>query len=140
MQDRARRLVMVSRATCLVVTLIALVVLVGWGLDVERLKGGLPGHVAMNPTTALALVLAAFSLWTWSTSRASGAAAAIVLALGAVTLTGYAVGVNLGVDQLLFGDRLDGNRVAPNTGICLALVGIALLLLGRQHESRSALA
>jgi signal transduction histidine kinase/DNA-binding response OmpR family regulator len=138
--DRARGLVTVSRASCLVVTLIALVVLLGWGLDVERLKGGLPGHVAMNPTTALALMLTAFTLWTWRATRLSGTAAVIVLALGAITLAGYVVGGNLGVDQLLFGNRLGGNRVAPNTGLCLALLGVALLLLGRPRPSRSALA
>ena len=139
-KDRARALVILSRACCLVVTIIALVVLAGWGFDMERLKGGLPGHVAMNPVTALALILGAFSLWTWRRPRASGTAAAVVAALAVVTLTGYATGENLGVDQFLFGDRLDGNRVAPNTGLCLALLGLALYLLGRPRASRSALA
>ena len=49
--------------------------------------------------------------------------------IGAVTLAGYAIGTNLGLDQMLFRDRLGGNRIAPNTGLCFLFLGTALGLL-----------
>jgi len=52
-----------SRASSVLVAVVGLVALLGWQLDVELLTSGLPGRVAMNPTTALALILAAGSLW-----------------------------------------------------------------------------
>jgi len=52
--------------------------------------------------------------------------------VGAVTIAGYVVGDNLGLDQLLFGARLGGNRIAPNTGVNFLFLGIALLLLDWQ--------
>ena len=79
--DRARRLVTVSRAACVFVGLVAALVLAGWAVDFDPLKGGLPGHVSMNPVTASALMLAVIALW-----RESRIAAALVASIGAVTL------------------------------------------------------
>jgi signal transduction histidine kinase/DNA-binding response OmpR family regulator len=52
-----------------------------------------------------------------------------VAVIGAVTLIGYAIGANLGLDQMLFRQRLGDNRIAPNTGLCFLLLGVALGLL-----------
>src|SRR5262249_53812611 len=56
-------------------------------------------------------------------------AASLVIALGVITLTGYLIDHNLRIDQVLFGAQLAGNRVAPNTGFALLLIGVALWLL-----------
>ncbi|MGH7565762.1 MAG: response regulator [Gemmatimonadota bacterium] len=133
-RERAHNLESLSRASSALVALVGLVVLLGWGFDVDLLKGGLRGGTAMNPTTALALILAAGALWT----RNRGAAA-LVVGLGVITLAGFAVGHNYGVDQLVFRARLEGNRIAPNTGLCLVLIGAALLLLAWPRFSRGAL-
>ncbi|HJU87202.1 MAG TPA: response regulator [Gemmatimonadota bacterium] len=131
--DRARYLVTLSRAACVFIVLLAGLVLVGWGLDFDPLKGGLPGQVSMNPVTAIALVLAVIALW-----RGSRVAAALVVLVGAVTLLGYVAGGNPGIDQILFGDRLAGNRVAPNTALCLLLYGVALFLVVRPERDTHA--
>jgi signal transduction histidine kinase/DNA-binding response OmpR family regulator len=55
-----------------------------------------------------------------------------------ITLTGYFIGYNLRIDQLLFGAQLAGNRIAPNTGFALLLIGIALWLLISPRGSRRA--
>jgi signal transduction histidine kinase/DNA-binding response OmpR family regulator len=66
-------------------------------------------------------------------------AASLVIALGVITLTGYFIGHNLRVDQVLFGVQLAGNRVAPNTGFALLLIGVALWLLNSPRRLRPAL-
>jgi signal transduction histidine kinase/DNA-binding response OmpR family regulator len=120
-------------------------VLLGWQLDVPTLTRILPGRVAMNPLTALGFMLAAVALWLSvrpppgrgrAPRRAAWLAAALVGLIGAVTLAGYAIGANLGLDQLLFRHRLGGNRIAPNTGLCFLLLGAALGLLDWEPRRR----
>jgi signal transduction histidine kinase/CheY-like chemotaxis protein/HPt (histidine-containing phosphotransfer) domain-containing protein len=137
-----------SRACGLFVGLLGLTVLLGWGGDLELLKRGLSGRAAMNPATALALVLAAGALWmqhrAWrepsapTPDRVVRTAAVLIVVLGVITLAGYVVGQNLGVDQVLFRARLGGNRIAPNTGLNFVLIGGALWFLGRRQRSRPA--
>ena len=52
-----------------------------------------------------------------------------MIAIGTVTLIGYALGDNFGLDQALFRARLGANRIAPNTALNFMLIGAALLLL-----------
>jgi signal transduction histidine kinase/CheY-like chemotaxis protein/HPt (histidine-containing phosphotransfer) domain-containing protein len=148
--ERAGKIESLSRASSVFVMLVGLVVLLGWGLDVGHLKGGLPGQTAMNPTTAIALIVAGGALWMEHRMRRGGsvsvsngaairAAAILIVLVGMITLAGYAIGQNLGVDQVVFRDRLGGNRIAPNSGLSLALIGAALLLLVWPRFSRGAL-
>ena len=132
-----------ARAACILTLLISAGVLLGWQLGLPRLRAVLAGHVAMNPTTAVTFMLAAGSLWCLTGERSARRAvwwarvtASLVALVGLVTIAGYLVGENLGVDQLLFGARLDGNRIAPNTGVNFLMLGIALLLLDWRSQSR----
>jgi len=140
-----------SRGSAVFAALIGLLVLVGWTLDLELLKSGLPARVATNPTTALGLMLASGALWiqhkSWRgssdsilTRRATGTVAFVIVAVGAITLAGYVLGQNLGLDAILFRTRLGANRIAPNTGLNFVFIGVALWLLGRRSRSRRALA
>src|SRR5215831_6551235 len=127
-----------SRASSCLVGVVGLAVLLGWRFDIELLRAGLTGRTPVNPTTALALLLAAGSLWMHHQARGKPdfapvrwlavTAASLIIALGLITLTGYFIGHNLRVDQILFGAQLAGNRVAPNTGFALLLIGVALWL------------
>jgi signal transduction histidine kinase/CheY-like chemotaxis protein/HPt (histidine-containing phosphotransfer) domain-containing protein len=65
-------------------------------------------------------------------------AASLIIALSVITLTGYFIGHNLRVDQALFGAQLAGNRIAPNTGFALLLIGVALWLLNSPRRLRRA--
>ncbi len=121
---------------------IAGIALLGWQLDLPILSTFLPGRVAMNPMTALAVVLAAGSLWLQASSFgdrrelrwvARGAASLVVL-VGVVTVAGYVSGENPGLDQILFHGRLAGNQMAPNTGLNFLLLGAALLALDWQSR------
>ncbi len=128
-----------ARAASVLALLISAGALLGWQLDVPRLRAMLAGHVAMNPTTALTFMLAAGSLWTLTGAfgarravRWARVAASLVALVGVVTIAGYLVGHNLGLDQLLWSARLGDNRIAPNTGINFLFLGMALLLLDWQ--------
>jgi hypothetical protein len=48
---------------------IASLVLAGWTFDIDRLKRVAPGLIAMNPVTALAFLLSAFSLLLFSNQK-----------------------------------------------------------------------
>src|SRR5215471_16385956 len=128
-----------SRASSYLIAVVGLAVLLGWQFDIELLRAGLPGRTPVNPLTALALLLAACALWMHHQAKGrpnsarvrwlAMTAASLVIALGGITLIGYLIGHNLRIDQLLFGVQLAGNRVAPNTGFALLLIGVALWLL-----------
>jgi signal transduction histidine kinase/CheY-like chemotaxis protein len=124
-----------SRGSSVFVGLVGLVVLLGWGYDVELLDGWGRTHVTMNPTTALVLMLAAAALLL---RRAAPTVSVVTAAVGVITLAGYILDRNLGLDQIVFRSQLAGNRIAPNTGFCFVLVGIALWLLDRPPRSRRA--
>ena len=123
-----------SRGSAVFVALLGLVVLLGWGYNVELLEGRGRTRVTMNPTTTLVMILAAAALL----RRRAISAAAVVAAVGLITLAGYVVGRNPGLDQILFRSQLAGNRIAPNTGLCFALTGAALWLLDRPWRWRRA--
>jgi signal transduction histidine kinase/DNA-binding response OmpR family regulator len=142
---RVSRVVTLSRAASMVGGIGGGTVLLGWQLDVALLTSFLPGRVAMNPLTALGFILAAGALWLSlppasapgrGFRRAARVAAALVALIGGVTLAGYAIGANLGLDQILFRHRLGSNRIAPNTGLSFLLLGTALGLLDWEPRRR----
>ncbi|OGF22889.1 MAG: hypothetical protein A2V63_12055 [Candidatus Eisenbacteria bacterium RBG_19FT_COMBO_70_11] len=115
-------------------------VLAGWALGIEMIKCVLPGQVAMNPLTAITLILMGGSLRLANAdeARARRHGAAIVLAgmvgaIGFARLAASAFGWRFRLDQLLFGSELvkydPPNHMAPATAICLVLFGSALVLL-----------
>ena len=124
--------------------LAAAVALLGWSEDSDVLKQGLLGAVAMNPMTAVAFALAAWSLWqqvpaagtrTLAHRRLALAAALAVAGIGALKLTAVVTGWDAGIDQWLFAGDLAAaaparpNRMAPNTALNFLLLGLALLAL-----------
>src|SRR6202158_1212794 len=94
------------RIASVAVMMVGSVVLLGWSFDITTLKHVLPDLPAMQPNTALAFILASLSLWLiigpegGSPRRhTSGrACAGMVVAIGTLTLGGYAVGVDTGSD------------------------------------------
>jgi signal transduction histidine kinase/CheY-like chemotaxis protein len=136
-----------SRATSLFVVMVGGLVLLGWQLGSVELTSVVPGRTAMNPVAALGFLLAAGSLWflqeredeAGQRTRASvmgQVAAGLVLAIGGITLIGYSIGGNLGLDQIMFRERLGANRIAPNTGLNFMLMGATLLLLDWEPRPR----
>src|SRR5262249_15650268 len=105
------------------------------------LKGVLPGWATMKANTAIGLVLSALVLtlrphreqrWRYS---AAGVCAAVVAVLGALTLTEYVVGWDLGIDNWPFRESAEAaatgqpGRMAPMTALAFVLLGLAELML-----------
>ncbi|MEA2355294.1 MAG: hypothetical protein QOD61_1423 [Solirubrobacteraceae bacterium] len=139
-----RALRRVSIGTAWFALAVAAVVLLGWILGDETLKRIVPFHreVSMKTNTAVALGLTGLGLWLSQLEKPGRAGARIcaaaVMAIGAATLVEYTLGVNLGIDQLLFHEPFgvvhtsSPNRMAANTAFCFVALGLALVLVGRR--------
>ncbi|HEX4131960.1 MAG TPA: response regulator [Pirellulales bacterium] len=129
-------------AVCgLVAITLAAVMFIGWVSDVETLKRVGPGFKATNPVSLLASILAGAVLLVLQRKaltplgrRALDVAAALLMALGIATLARYAFGLERGPDQLLFADRLAGDRISWQSAFCFTLFGCSLLLADSQHR------
>jgi PAS domain S-box-containing protein len=121
----------------------ATLALIGWSFDRDFLTRLIPGAAAMNPVTAVALILAALALAIRARRRHAWVQllAFMAVAIGAAKLVQFATGSPVGVDQLLFGDRLAGpinlspSRIAPGTALALVMLGAALLADSTRHRA-----
>lgn len=133
------------QVTSMLAIVVGGLVLLGWQHDDETLKRVLPHLVAMNPTTALAFILAGVALLLSrdelalrsrpTARRVAQLCALSVAVVGLLKLCAIVLRWDFGVDQLLFRDKLAGgsaavpNRMAPNTAFNFLLLGLALLFL-----------
>lgn len=112
--------------------------LCGWLFDVEVLRRPLAAFVAMNPATAVTLVLIGVALALSREDRSSNERAAakwlsgIVGLIGAAKLIGLAMDFHPNIDELLFRFALSPpgqlpNRMAPNTAVDFLLLAVGLL-------------
>jgi methyl-accepting chemotaxis protein len=126
-----------SRVAGLLVLATGGLVLVGWLLDIAVLKSVLPGVVTMKANTAAGFVLVGTALALAAKGRAARVCAGLVALLGALTLSEYVGGWDLGIDQLLFKEPAGAvgtfapGRMAANTALNFLFLGLALLLLNR---------
>ena len=122
------------------VLFIALVVLLGWTLDIPILKSLLPDFVAMNPTSVLLFIICSLALWIHQVngqdnrSSLSGMLGVFVVSIAAIRLAGYNTRFDIGIDQLLFRSQLSGNRMAPNTALAFLFTGLSLWFLNRKMK------
>ena len=120
---------------------IGALVLVGWRFDIAVLKSVFPGFLSMKPNTALGILFGGVALTILSREKVATPArfwaammAAAMVAVGALTLSEYLFGWELGIDQWLFhdADHLVGTsqpgRMSPATAFCMVLTSAALLM------------
>src|SRR5680860_764369 len=96
----------------IIVTIIGLMVLLGWQLDIGFLKSILPGTVSMKANTAVGFLFSGLALIFIQRSTTINIIierflAAIILFTGLLTLCQYFLGWNLGIDEMLFRDSID---------------------------------
>jgi len=135
----ASRFASVGRALCLVGAALGVTGLVGWIAGIPALTWLIPGHPQSAPSTSLCLVLAGLAGALQARpdpgrtrTIVSRGAACIVVALGAVTLAGYALAND--IDTLV---ALGGIRwTSPLSALALTLIGAALLLVNVRAAAR----
>lgn len=133
------RMLWLSRAGAAFSASAGILVLLGWKYESVWLTGIRRNLATMKPSTALALAVSA-SLWLlqnnprsrWK-SRVSYALGAVVIVIGTITvfelLSGWSLGISQSVFRWLSGTSSAADRMAPNTAICVALIGLSLFLI-----------
>ncbi|GBF39080.1 sensor histidine kinase [Leptospira johnsonii] len=134
-------------------SLIGVSVLLGWVLDIEILKRPRISMVAMNPMSALSFILLGFAFYLnlnqpdSKTSRnIIRSIALFVISLGLSRLYSVLSGFDLGMDEILFPDKISAvvvngfpNRMAPNTAFDFAVLGSAVFLSSFRKEVLSSI-
>ena len=120
------------------VLLAGLAVWIGWAFEIESLKSVFSGLVTMKANTAFGLALSGLSLALLAQEKrlpqrlTAALPAFLVTALGALSLSEYFFGWNLGIDEFFFRDRgamidvSQPGRMSPSSAFCFILVGSAL--------------
>ncbi len=119
---------------------IPLLVLLGWVTNNQFLKRLHPHFVAMNPMTAMCFIVLGICLLWLCLGRLARRQrvvirilAGLVAIAGVLTLVRYFAGFDTHYDEILFRQRLSEpgfitNRMAPNTGLLMTLLGTVTLL------------
>jgi len=120
---------------------IGVLVLIGWALDIDRIKRILPGLVAMNPMTAIGFICLGLALALRNRARRLMVVFALVAAaIGAIKVASILAGFDAVIDHILFAAKVDvadrgiPNRIAPNTALNFLLLGVALATLDRSFR------
>jgi len=118
---------------------VGLLVLTGWQFDIEILKRPEPLAVSMKANAAFAFFLSGFVLIFLQKQKALyqiliRIAGLFIAFIGLLTLSEYIVGWDLGIDEIIFRDSanafgtLSPGRMAPNTAVNFALIGISYIV------------
>src|SRR6185503_6819674 len=137
-----------SRGASWLVILFGFLGLAGWVFEIDLFKNAFQGRPSIVPNTAIAFVLAGFSLL-WSQSetarttrrRTAQACALAVTLIGGLTLCEYVVHWKAGIDLWLFRESLSTaqtpmpGRPSFLSALNFFLLGLALLLLEIRNRS-----
>jgi signal transduction histidine kinase len=146
---RDARYIRLAMALGIFVAALGAVVLLGWKLNLSAVKTVFPGMVPMKPNTAVGLFLCGLALAILSRENVPPSArfwirgmAILVTALGALPLSEYLFGWDLGLDQWLFpnagGDSTNPypERMSPSSAFCLPLIGCSLWVASQPLAKR----
>jgi PAS domain S-box-containing protein len=127
---------------------IALVALVGWGLDIQALTSVIPGAAQMKINTAICVLLCGSALLILSYRTGASleglarAMAALAFAVGVATLCEYLFDWQLGIDELLAHDTAGAfvvfhGRMSPFSACAFMILGFAVGVarIARMHRA-----
>jgi hypothetical protein len=128
-----------SQWLCALIAALSLLAAAGWIFNVDLLTRIHPSLPAIQPNTALALILGSVGILLTSNNQrsrrrhlAACAIGVIVCLFGLFTLCEYVFSWNLGIDSILIRNgaagRLYPGRISPQTAANFALTGAALII------------
>ncbi len=129
-----------SRAAAALVTLLGVVVLAGWAMNVTILKQLSTSWASMKANTALSFGLLGGACWfapEGANAKLRRWLASAVIAIATATAYEYVFSVDWGIDQLLFRDAGGGalpGRMAPVTALNFFLLGLAALAVDSRQR------
>ncbi len=141
MQDKFINPRKLSGVILIIIILIPFLVLIGWQFNISLLKSILPNLIAMNPTTAFLFILSGISLYlireenSEKTIKFGNYIGLAIACIALIKIAGFNKNLDIGIDQLIFKNRLQGNSIAPNTVFNFILVGISLFLIDYRKKS-----
>ena len=127
-----------SRLIAVLAVAAGVLVFCGWTFDIAALRTFIPGLPGIPANAGVAFILSGTALWLLNEARSGlvtlgRIAAAATAVIGALTLSEYVFGWDLGIDQLLFADRTGDSpypgRIPLPGAINFLLFGTALLAL-----------
>jgi len=134
----AARFRVTSRALAAAVTALGVAVLVGWIFDITTLRSLSPSLASMKANTALEFALLGVALWTADDAKRSlhrRLLALAVVTIALLTAVEYIFGVKIGIDELVFVDRVTRasggvfpGRMAPATALGFMLLGASIAI------------
>jgi len=127
------------------VILFSLGVLIGWSQDINELKRLIPDGVSMNPLTAILFfccsIVILLNFMLRKQTHLANILSGVVFVVGTLKLFSYFGNYEFGIDQLLFTDELEfeklnggANVIAPNTAFNFSMLGLALLTYRRRGK------
>jgi PAS domain S-box-containing protein len=141
MNNHAAGFLAAARWLTSLVTLIALSVLAGWAFEQPALRGPSLNDVAMNPLTAIILLVISLSFFLLHKKHHVSAltCGVVVTILAAVRLSATVFSFDPVIDRLLFAEMLEQqvipNRMAPNTATAGLLCGISIIFYSLPRPS-----
>jgi methyl-accepting chemotaxis protein len=133
-----------SWIVAIAVMLLGGLVLLGWTTGITTLKAVLPGAKAMNPVSAITLVLTGLAL---HLSRVAGGGpnqrrwgrilALVTVTVGVLRLGDCLTVWSIDLDRDAFTGGIEVARMAPNTALAFIFSGLALLLMSEGRETGS---
>lgn len=131
-----RRSLALSKLFCLMAAVLPFLGAAGWLFHVNWLKQIHPSLPAMQPNTALGLILGAIAVFVIADVRrprkqVASTLAVVICLLGLLTLAEYTLGWDLGIDRIFIGGAAQGRfagRPSPQTAANFAILGVALLI------------
>lgn len=129
--------------------ILGVTVILGWHLNAPGLVQLRPGWMPMHYNTALCFFVLSSALLSaiLGQTRVPLVGGTLVAVVGMLSSLEYALGTDLGIDQVLFTHSIVTDtsplaRMPPNTAMCFALLGWAVALMGFRvrHGQPSSLA
>lgn len=126
-----------NRVSCFILILLGSTVILGWQLDISVLVRVMPGFIAMNPVTALNILLTGVALCLTTSYSPIQQRLITFLSIwislsGLLRLSDFLFNTDIGINHLLFASKVqltdNACDIALATAFNFALSGIALLL------------
>ena len=131
-----------SEFSSILIVIIGVLVLIGWVFNIAILKSPGAGFSTIKSNVGLAFILIGVSLWLMQTKRVNynnrrvaQILALVVALIGFLTLMEYLLGINIGIDQILFKEAAGAlntsspNRMGLSAALDLFIVGLAIILI-----------